>query len=112
MSVPIVMPKLGMVMAEGIVASWAKSAGEPVTQGEVIAEIETEKLNYDLEATDNGIFHPVVQQGAVVAVDGLLGYLLGEGEAPPETPDPQATQSVPRSNGRPRSQAIACAGPR
>ena len=94
MSVPIVMPKLGMVMAEGIVASWAKSAGETVAQGDVIAEIETEKLNYDLEATDDGIFHPVVQQGAIVAVDGLLGYLLGEGEAPPEAPVRQAAPAV------------------
>ena len=43
-------------MIEGTVASLAKSMGDPVAQGEVIAEIETEKVNYDLEAVDSGFF--------------------------------------------------------
>ena len=93
MAVPIVMPKLGMVMSEGIVAKWTRSPGEKVDQGEVIAEIETEKLNYDMEATHSGIFRPVVSQGATVPVDGLLGYLLDEGEPVPETP-PQPAPAV------------------
>ena len=76
MAVSIVMPKLGMVMSEGTVAKYTKSPGENVTQGEIIAEIETEKINYDLEATGSGVFHPVVTAGTVVPVDGLLGYLL------------------------------------
>ena len=97
MAVSVLMPKLGMVMEEGTITKWAKSVGEPVKQGEVIAEIETEKLNYDLEATDSGIFHPAVPEGATVPVAGLLGYLLAEGEAPPETPAPQPAPSVPAS---------------
>ena len=84
MAVPIVMPKLGMVMSEGTVARWTHSAGDPVSQGEVIAEIETEKINYDLEATEGGIFQPVVAGGALVPVDGVLGYLLAEGEPLPK----------------------------
>ena len=63
MAIPVVMPKLGMVMSEGPVARYAKAPGEAVTQGEIIAEIETEKLNYDLEATGSGRFHPVVPEG-------------------------------------------------
>ena len=84
MAVPIVMPKLGMVMTEGTIAKLSKSAGDTVDRGEVIAEIETEKLNYDLEATDAGIFHPVISEGAIVPVDGVVGYLLAEGEEPPK----------------------------
>ena len=110
MAVPIVMPKLGMVMSEGTVAKWSKSAGQPVEQGEIIAEIETEKINYELEATEGGIFHPVVDEGAVVPVDGLLGYLLAEGEAPPEPPSPTPTPAVaapaavaPRRQAAPRT---------
>ena len=90
MAVPIIMPRLGDFMIEGVVTRWAKSAGEQVSQGEVIAEIETEKLNYDLEATETGILHSVVPDGATVPVDDLLGYLLAEGEAPPEPPTPQS----------------------
>ncbi len=89
MAVPIVMPKLGMVMSEGTVTKWTKSAGDAVAQGEIIAEIETEKINYDLEATDGGFFHPVVDEGSVVPVDGLLAYVLAEGEsAPAVAPEP------------------------
>ena len=92
MATPIVMPRLGDFMTEGTVTSWAKSPGDAVQQGEVVAEIETEKVNYDLEATANGTFHPTVSEGDTVAVDGLLGYLLAEGEAPPEPPTtPQAS---------------------
>ena len=66
------MPKLGMVMAEGILTRWTRGAGETVERGEVIAEIETEKVNYDLEATTAGVLHPVVEPGTEVEVEGLL----------------------------------------
>ena len=101
MAVEIVMPKLGMVMSEGTVARWAKSAGEAVSQGELIAEIETEKINYELEATAGGLFHPLVAEGAVVPVDALLGYLLADGEAVPEAkPKPSAAASPQRARRR------------
>ena len=84
MATPIVMPRLGDFMTEGVVTKFTKSAGDKVAQGEVVAEIETEKVNYDLEATETGLFHPVVEAGTAVAVDDVMGYLLAEGEAPPE----------------------------
>ena len=109
MAVTIVMPKLGQIMVEGIVNKWNKAAGDAVAEGDVIAEIETEKLNYDLEATGGGMFHPVVTEGTVVPVDGVLAYLLAEGESPPEPPqaapgpamEPAATPSpLPRRPSR------------
>ncbi|MQG15500.1 MAG: 2-oxo acid dehydrogenase subunit E2 [SAR202 cluster bacterium] len=84
MATEIVMPKLGMVMTEGTVSKWNRAKGDAITQGEVVLEIETEKLNYELEATASGKLHPVVSEGAIIPVNGLLGYLLAEGEAPPE----------------------------
>ncbi len=83
MATSIVMPRLGDFMTEGIVTKWTKAKGDHVDQGVVLAEIESEKLNYDLEATETGIFHPVVNEGDTVPVDGVLGYLLAEGEDPP-----------------------------
>ena len=83
MATEIIMPKLGMVMTEGTVSRWTRGAGERVAQGEVIAEIETEKINYELEATGEGLLHHSVPTGAVVAVNGLMGYLLAEGEEAP-----------------------------
>ena len=108
MATPIVMPRLGDFMMEGTVAGWAKSKGDAVSQGEVIAEIETEKLNYDLEATEGGILHPVVAEGATVAVDGLLGYVLADGETAPEAAAPQRPEAAaparaPRRAAPPRA---------
>jgi pyruvate dehydrogenase E2 component (dihydrolipoamide acetyltransferase) len=95
MAQPIVMPKLGDFMIEGIVAKWARSDGEAVKQGEVITEIESEKLNYDLEAASNGILHIVASAGSTVPVDGIMGYLLADGEAPPEMAAPTPAAAVP-----------------
>ena len=90
MATPIVMPRLGDFMTEGTVVRLARSQGDQVGRGEVIAEIETEKLNYDLQAVAGGIFHPVVVEGATVAVDGLIAYVLEAGEKAPEAETPQA----------------------
>ena len=83
MATPVVMPRLGDFMTEGLVSRWAKSAGDWVKQGELIAQIESEKLNYDLEASQDGFLHTVAAEGETVPVDGLLAYLLSEGELPP-----------------------------
>lgn len=94
MATPIVMPKLGMVMTEGKVSKWRRAHGDEVKQGEVIAEIETEKLNYELEATEEGILHAFAQEGDTVAVYGIMGYLLAKGEAAPAAPPPQSATAA------------------
>jgi len=109
MAVMIVMPKLGMVMSEGTIAKWTKASGEAVSQGDVIAEIETEKINYELEATESGLLHRIVDEGAVVLVNGLVGYILAEGEGVPEAlPEPAA---APRAARRPARRGPARPSP-
>ncbi|MCI0796907.1 MAG: 2-oxo acid dehydrogenase subunit E2 [Chloroflexi bacterium] len=105
MAIPIVMPRLGDFMTEGLVARWTKASGEHVDQGEVLAEIESEKLNYELEATADGILHTAVEEGATVAVDGIMAYLLAEGEAPPEPVTPSAPSAAPAAPGPARHAA-------
>lgn len=107
MATPIVMPRLGDFMTEGIVATWRKSSGEQVALGEVVADIESEKLNYELEATTAGIFHPVADEGATVAVDGIMAYLLAEGEAPPEAPSAPAAAPSSRTAPAPARRGPA-----
>ena len=92
MATPIVMPKLGMVMSEGVINSWKKNSGDSIDSGEIIAEIETEKLNYELEATNSGILHIIHDAGASVEVDGVIGYILSENEPVPE-PETQPTST-------------------
>ena len=97
MAVQIVMPRLGDFMTEGIVARWAKGQGEAVVQGELVAEIESEKLNYELEATSDGILHHAVDEGATVGVDDVIGYLLTEGEEAPQPQQAAPTVAAARS---------------
>ena len=109
MATPIVMPRLGDFMTEGVVTRFTKAQGDNVTQGEVVAEIETEKVNYDLEATVSGVFHPSVDPGATVAVDDVMGYLLDEGEQAPAKESQNASTAKPsrrdRTSSPTRSQA-------
>ena len=85
MAIPVVMPKLGMVMSEGTLTRWTRPRGEAVRAGDVIAEIETEKISYELEASADGIVHPLVGEGTTLPVDGLMGWLLADGEAAPSS---------------------------
>lgn len=103
MATPIVMPRLGDFMTEGVVTRFTKSQGDNVNQGEVIAEIETEKVNYDLEATVSGVFHPSVDAGATVAVDDVMGYLLDEGEEAPVKESSDASTTKRTRRDRPSS---------
>ena len=110
MATEIVMPKLGMVMTEGTVSKWMKNTDEMVSQGEVVAEIETEKLNYELEATADGKLHQVAAEGAIVVVSGIMGYLLAEGEAVPEPPKVEAPVARAAPAARRAAPAARTAG--
>lgn len=73
MSTPIRMPNLGAETDEARVSSWLKSVGDVVMEGEVIAEIETEKANVDLEAPAGGrITEILVPAGADAKVGTVL----------------------------------------
>ena len=102
MATPIVMPKLGMVMSEGVINSWKKKSGELINSGDIIAEIETEKLNYELEATNSGTLHIVHDAGTSIEVDGIIGYILSENEP---VPNLQSTPSDDNQNNIPLKEA-------
>lgn len=110
MAVQIVMPRLGDFMTEGVVARWLKAKGDQVAQGDTLAQIESEKLNYELEASSAGVFHPVADEGATVEVDGVIGYLLAEGESPPEPVAPTAPAAAPVAVQRRRPAQRAARG--
>src|ERR1051325_7324338 len=77
----IIMPKMGDAMTEGTVLRWYKKAGDTVKKGEPVAEIETDKVNLDLEAEDDGTIGEVEAEGGqMVPVGGVLATLLRPGE--------------------------------
>ena len=102
------MPKMGDAMTEGKVVRWYKKPGEAVKKGEPVAEIETDKVNLDLEAEADGTLSDhVAAEGEMVPVGGVLSHILGEGESAParETASaaPAATKSDAPEEDRPDS---------
>src|SRR5205809_4984638 len=78
----IIMPKMGDAMTEGKVLRWYKKPGDAVKKGEAVAEIETDKVNLDLEAEQDGTIGQLsADEGQMVPVGGVLATLLGPGES-------------------------------
>src|SRR5437763_10166686 len=85
----IIMPKMGDAMTEGKVVRWYKKAGDAVKKGEPILEIETDKVNLDLEAENDGTLSDVsAKEGEMVPVGGRLALVLAAGETAEPSPQP------------------------
>jgi len=68
----IIMPKMGDAMTEGKVVRWYKQPGDVVKKGEPLLEIETDKVNLDLEAEQDGTLGNVAaSEGQMVEVGGV-----------------------------------------
>ena len=123
MSINILMPALSPTMTEGKLAKWHVKAGDAVTAGQVICEIETDKATMEVEAVDEGkIGRIVVPEGAEgVKVNDVIAVLLEEGEteakdtpaaAPPaapnsEAPAPKEKAPAPRAEAAPAPRTAA-----
>jgi len=74
----VVMPQMGADMTEGTLLRWLKEEGDSVERGEIIAEIETDKANVEIEAFDAGIFRKALaQEGDVVQVGEVIAVIAG-----------------------------------
>ena len=71
----VIMPKMGDAMEEGTLLEWKKQDGETVKAGDVIAEIETDKSNVEIEAEDAGILHVKAEAGAVLPVGTVIAII-------------------------------------
>ena len=102
MPVNIILPQWGMGMNEGQVVKWLKSAGDPVSKGEGLVEIESTKVNAEVEATSDGILgRSDIAEGATVPVGTVLGYLLLDGETESDLPAPAQSAAVTSPSPRP-----------
>lgn len=80
------LPQFGMGMQEGTIITWFKREGDPVAAGEVVAEIEAEKVTEELVATGTGVLQRIlVPEGETVAVNELLAVIGPAGAAEPDT---------------------------
>lgn len=65
----VIMPKFGQTMTEGTVVKWLKSEGDKVEKGEILLEVETDKVAVQVEATADGILQKIlVAEGQTIPV--------------------------------------------
>lgn len=82
MSVEITVPQMAESVVEATVGTWLKSVGDPVAAGEVVLELETDKVNMEVTAESAGVLEKIVADtGATVSVGDVLGT-VAEGASP------------------------------
>lgn len=81
MATVITMPRLSDTMTEGTVATWLKKVGDKISEGDILAEIETDKATMEFESFNSGtLLHIGIQAGESAPVDSLLAIIGNEGE--------------------------------
>jgi pyruvate dehydrogenase E2 component (dihydrolipoamide acetyltransferase) len=76
------MPKMGDTMEEGKILRWLKKEGEPVKKGEMLAEVETDKVNIEIEAFSGGILRKILVPENASAPIGAPIALIGAADEP------------------------------
>ncbi len=77
----VVMPKMGYDMTEGTIVNWKVKEGDQVQKGQALAEIETGKVNIEIEAFDSGTVGKIIAQpGETLPVGAPIAILLHAGE--------------------------------
>ncbi len=75
------MPRLSDTMEEGTVAAWLKKVGDKIVEGDILAEIETDKATMEFESFHEGtLLYIGIQEGETTKVDELLAIIGEEGE--------------------------------
>ncbi len=122
MATPLPMPKLGLTMESGTILKWMVGEGDPVKKGEIVLQIQTDKVEYDVEAPDKGsLLKMYAAEGEEIACGENLAVIGEPGEdisgfqekAEPETarqtappapsPAPAPAAPAPEASTRPAS---------
>src|SRR5487761_974545 len=77
------MPKLSDTMEEGTVLEWKKKDGDEVHKGDVLAEVESDKASFDLEAEDDGVLSIKVEKGVPAKIGAPIATIGAASEAKP-----------------------------
>ncbi len=95
MAQAVIFPKLGQTMEEGAIVKWLKKEGDPVTKGDILFEIETDKANLEVESFFEGVLLKIyVREGLTVPVNTVVGYVGSAGEKAPDQPPKAAEVAI------------------
>lgn len=105
MNVPIIMPQMGQSVAEGTILRWRKKVGDPIAADEIIAEIESDKINIEVESPVEGTLGSCLKrEGDTAAVGEIIGMINAAGAAAGEE-EPQAPLPAGVEKNRPHAGA-------
>jgi 2-oxoglutarate dehydrogenase E2 component (dihydrolipoamide succinyltransferase) len=113
MAVEIRVPPLGESLVDAVVGAWLKQEGDAVSRGESLVELETDKVNLDVTAEEDGILSSIAhREGDVVTVGEVLGLVsASNGATPPTAAVPAATVPAPQPVPAPTPVAPIAAAP-
>ena len=110
MAVEIHVPELGESVADATVGRWLKQEGEAVKSGDALVELETDKINFEVEAEQDGVLESISRgEGETVNVGEVIGT-LGDGAAPAQTEDDQQEEQPQAEAGEAGGGARALRG--
>ena len=93
MATEIQMPQITMTMVEGVIAEWHKKKGDPVTEGEPLVDIETDKVVQTLNASASGTLLEILADSGDIVPVGKVFCVIGEAGSRPEPAQPPAPVS-------------------
>ena len=98
MSAPIRLPRMGQNMTEATLVSWERTTGDAVAAGDVVATIETDKTEVEIEAPSAGVLGVLrAHEGDLYPVGTVLAYVLADGEPEPADASPEPADATPAS---------------
>ena len=101
------LPKLADTLVEGTVTRWLKRAGERVSRGEPLVEVETDKVNSELESPVDGVVTEiVVAEGETAPVGAVLARIADGGDAAPAAGPAEASAPAPAPAAEPGSAGL------
>src|SRR6266850_14899 len=104
----VVLAKLSPTMEEGTIVKWTKNEGDAVKQGDVLAEIETDKANMEMEAQGSGVLRKIlVPAGGKAPIGTLIGVIA----EPNEDIEPLIAKESAKTGGAPKPAAPPAAAP-
>jgi pyruvate dehydrogenase E2 component (dihydrolipoamide acetyltransferase) len=107
----ITMPKLGFDMAEGVLVEWAKGVGDEVTEGDILAVIETDKANVEVTSFKTGVLRAhLVEEGAIVPVGEPIA-VIGTADEKIDLAALGAKEKVPAVEKAAEPAAVAAPAP-
>ena len=110
--IDIKVPTVGESISEVTLVKWLKNDGDYVNRDEVIAELESEKATFEVNAEKAGILKTVGKEGDTLLIGDTLAQ-IDETAAKPEgaAPAPEAAPAAPKSEGKPAAQPAAATAP-